>query len=436
MSLFTLHDVWSYDCHESNPHTFCHKSVVIGNVDNEEAIDGGGGSTGATSLEKVVLANYSGLLRVIASGGSNAQTEADGDPHGLQSKGTLLAELHLGAPILQIEAGYFLGIADQLDIAILHPHRLGIYTITKLPGQIEHGSQYKVTLLYEHPLKRHAFNMCYGRFGSPSAYGGTGASSSSSTSALTPAPVVVGSGGGAASRRGRKTNKSGIAGMAEDALEETKRAMRHASQTSMPMSGHTLTAKRKDFICVQSLDGTLSFFEQEVYTFSCYLPNFLLPGPLAYVQESDCFLTTGSEWELQCFKYAHLLAIGTSAGTGAAGQENGTTKQIQESSLGKRLVADWSYSLGEETICDIQVLATKGPPKGREREQGQGQGRSRTRLVLATFRHLYCFDVSGDLLWCKRLDFQMSSFVSYLSKSQHISNDLQEIQGLTLTILA
>jgi hypothetical protein len=31
-------------------------------------------------------------------------------------------------------------------------------------------------------------------------------------------------------------------------------------------------------ICVQSLDGQLSFFEREMFAFARYLPSFLLPG--------------------------------------------------------------------------------------------------------------------------------------------------------------
>lgn len=37
-----------------------------------------------------------------------------------------------------------------------------------------------------------------------------------------------------------------------------------------------------DIICVQSYDGQLSFFEGEVPSFSRFLPNFLVPGPICY----------------------------------------------------------------------------------------------------------------------------------------------------------
>jgi Bardet-Biedl syndrome 9 protein len=53
----------------------------------------------------------------------------------------------------------------------------------------------------------------------------------------------------------------------------------------------------KDFICVQSFDGVLSFFEQDVFAFTRYLNNFLLPGPLCYVSRTDSFITCTSSME-------------------------------------------------------------------------------------------------------------------------------------------
>ena len=44
-------------------------------------------------------------------------------------------------------------------------------------------------------------------------------------------------------------------------------------------------AKGKDYICVQSLDGELLFLEQERVSFSKFLPNFLVPGPICYVPQ-------------------------------------------------------------------------------------------------------------------------------------------------------
>lgn len=58
----------------------------------------------------------------------------------------------------------------------------------------------------------------------------------------------------------------------------------------------------RDFICVMSLDGILTFFEQEHFAFCCFLPDFLLPGPIAYVETKDIFVTFGSNWYLQSYR--------------------------------------------------------------------------------------------------------------------------------------
>ena len=58
----------------------------------------------------------------------------------------------------------------------------------------------------------------------------------------------------------------------------------------------------RDFICVQSLDGALSVFEQETFAFTRFLPNFLLPGPLAYIAHSDSILTVSSSYMLEAYR--------------------------------------------------------------------------------------------------------------------------------------
>ena len=60
--------------------------------------------------------------------------------------------------------------------------------------------------------------------------------------------------------------------------------------------------KNRDFICVQSMDGLLTFFEQESPAFSRFLPGFLLPGPLQFYSNSDSFLTGSSRGYLESYK--------------------------------------------------------------------------------------------------------------------------------------
>ncbi len=59
---------------------------------------------------------------------------------------------------------------------------------------------------------------------------------------------------------------------------------------------------RKDYLCVQSLDGTLNVFEQDTFAFSRFLPGFLLPGPIAYVERTDSFVTLSSSYQLESYR--------------------------------------------------------------------------------------------------------------------------------------
>lgn len=65
-----------------------------------------------------------------------------------------------------------------------------------------------------------------------------------------------------------------------------------------PFGGH----QNRDFICVQSLDGMLTFFEQDTQITHVGLPDFLLPGPLAYIVKNDSFITVSCDWGIVCYR--------------------------------------------------------------------------------------------------------------------------------------
>lgn len=67
--------------------------------------------------------------------------------------------------------------------------------------------------------------------------------------------------------------------------------------------------KGRDFICILSLDGTLSFFEQETFSVSRSLPCFLLPSPFVYVPSSDSFVVHNANWTLECYRYYSALVV-------------------------------------------------------------------------------------------------------------------------------
>ena len=57
-------------------------------------------------------------------------------------------------------------------------------------------------------------------------------------------------------------------------------------------------------MCVQSMDGQLLFFHQDSPAFSCFLPDFLLPGQLGYLPRTDSIVTINSAHILQAFRLA------------------------------------------------------------------------------------------------------------------------------------
>ena len=66
--------------------------------------------------------------------------------------------------------------------------------------------------------------------------------------------------------------------------------------------GHFGGVINKDFMCVQSIDGAIAIFEQESYSFSRFLPGFLLPNPIVYVQRTDSLVTLSSSYEVESFR--------------------------------------------------------------------------------------------------------------------------------------
>ena len=69
------------------------------------------------------------------------------------------------------------------------------------------------------------------------------------------------------------------------------------------------------------MDGQLSFFHQDSPAFSCFLPGFLVPGPLTYLPKTDSLVTVNSAHTLQVFKY-QTLSVAGSGGVGTSGSHD------------------------------------------------------------------------------------------------------------------
>ena len=138
-----------------------------------------------------------------------------------------------------------------------------------------------------------------------------------------------------------------------------------------------------DGICVQTLDGALEVFDRETVDFRARLPDFLVPGPLAYCPRMDAFVTVNSKFEMEKFSLKTLAAT-----------ENKTDAGPEP---------DWRLCLGEGAtqitsasgFSDAQVVASNGAP-------------SRVDLIALGERTLFVVSESGQFLMQKRLDYAPS----------------------------
>ncbi|XP_064409220.1 protein PTHB1 isoform X2 [Latimeria chalumnae] len=139
------------------------------------------------------------------------------------------------------------------------------------------------------------------------------------------------------------------------------------------------------------MDGMLMFFEQETFAFGCFLPGFLLPGPLSYSPRTDSFITVSSSRQVESYKY-QALAIATDADT-----REGTEQQKLGS--GKRLVADWTLNIGEQAL-DICVTSFN---------------QAASSVFVLGERNFFCLKENGQIRFMKKLEYNPSCFLPYTS---------------------
>ncbi|XP_025073837.1 protein PTHB1 [Pogonomyrmex barbatus] len=152
-----------------------------------------------------------------------------------------------------------------------------------------------------------------------------------------------------------------------------------ASLTTGPFGG----VRGRDFLCVQCLDGTLLFYEQEAPTFNLILGNRLLPEPIVYVSRNDVFVTTSSSWILECYRYKNMAEFGSK----------------DHSEEPKNLEPDWSYNIGE-AILDIDAVTLSSFEVG---------------ILILGEKSLYCLkDNCVTLKYAKKLEYKALCFQAYV----------------------
>ncbi|ELK35175.1 Protein PTHB1 [Myotis davidii] len=144
MSLFKARDWWSTVLGQKEE--FDQGCLCLADVDNS-----------GNGQDKIIVGSFMGYLRIF-----NPHPVKTGD--GAQAE-DLLLEVQLRDPILQVEVGKFVSGTEMLHLAVLHSRKLCVYSVSGTLGNVEHGNQYQIKLMYEHNLQRTACNMTYGSFG-------------------------------------------------------------------------------------------------------------------------------------------------------------------------------------------------------------------------------------------------------------------------------
>lgn len=266
----------------------------------------------------------------------------------------LLVEINVGQPILQVEVGKFITNSKENALAVLTPRKIQIFSLYSKNTTIEFAS-------------------------------GTGSSE-------------------------QETSKIKSYQLIEQYSHDLPRLAFNFCYG--PFGG----IYNADFICIQSFDGQLSFYEQDRYGFSVYLANFLVPGPIYYFKPLDAFLTANSELKVECYKYQTLKSsIGS------------REKDENQSIGGKKVQVNWSANVGEE-VYDIKVARYSRYLSAAQYE-----------ILVLGERSLFVIKENGAIASQKRLDFFpscMEVYTNFEDKSQSPKHKLMIIShNKTLHVL-
>ncbi|XP_076167208.1 protein PTHB1-like [Ptiloglossa arizonensis] len=158
------------------------------------------------------------------------------------------------------------------------------------------------------------------------------------------------------------------------------------SLTTGPFGG----VRGREFLCVQCVDGTLLFYEQEVFAFSQVLRNRLLPEPIVYVSRNDLFVTASTRWFIECYRYQSMAESARRKERSDNMEDHPTTETLEP---------DWSYNIGE-AILDIQAVTLSSFEVG---------------IVVLGEKHLYCLkDNCASVKYSKRLEYKPLCFRAYV----------------------
>ncbi|KAJ6220925.1 hypothetical protein RDWZM_006737 [Blomia tropicalis] len=314
MTLFHLRELWSTNCGTNEE--FDKTSMCICNVDNLDS-----------NHDKIVVASYNGTLRVFnISLENNSDTKSD--LQGQYGASDMLLEVDLKEPILQIASGVLLS-SNNIQLAVLHPTKFCVYSISSTSGATEHGTSYNILLIYEHQLTNKSTNMLLGAFGQ---------------------------------------------------------------------------IKGKDIVCIQSMNSSLNFYENESFSFGFNRHNDTnntnrFPVELAYIPNRDLIVMSDNLYNIECYSYqelamAHLTIKGND-------QRPSSTGNNENQNQSPSVLPEWVYSLGE-TVLELETVFLD----------------NKWFIVILGERNLCVLRENGSLWFVKKFEVNPSCLCSYANESK------------------
>ena len=103
---------------------------------------------------------------------------------------------------------------------------------------------------------------------------------------------------------------------------------------------------KNEQICVQSIDGALIMIDFDFVLFKIQLPDYLIPGPLAYAKDTESIIIANSNLEIECYNFMSMKAFTNND------LEAQREQQAKEDSKA-RMEPSWVSNIGEQArqIC-------------------------------------------------------------------------------------
>ena len=137
--------------------------------------------------------------------------------------------------------------------------------------------------------------------------------------------------------------------------------------------------KSNDILFIQSVDGTISIFEQDSLVNAFTLNELILPGCIAFLNRKDYFIISNPGYEIECYSYNNIA-------TSFSREDN------------KKIMYNWIINLGELTK-EIKIIDNSHNKK--------------QEILILTETMMHLLSDNGQLLFQKRLDYETMAMNCY-----------------------